>query len=104
MFIDKLWRRLLNGRKHERLKNGEKVVLCGIEYVVTVHEGMVMFAQTAGFYGVFCRLVFERPEYSIWQLKISATFGGVPVAHIIRAFELVERDFGGDFDWDKQVI
>ena len=86
------------------LQNGACVSICGIEYRVAWHEGLVVFSEQGGFYGVHTRLVFEHPKHALWQFSFSATWDKLPVAHIIKAYELVTAAFGGDHDQaDKET-
>lgn len=75
-----------------------EIILGGIRYKISEHEGLIVFSQKDGFYGTHCRICFEHPKDSLWYLSFTDTWGKIPVCHVIRAFEIVKKEYGGDFE------
>ena len=75
----------------------EKKVICGIEYKIQEHEGLIVFSEMEGFFGCHTRIAFEHPNGGLWQVSIDATWNKVPVSHIIRMRDLIYEAYGDDF-------
>jgi hypothetical protein len=79
------------------------VILCGIAYKVTIHEGLVIFEEEICMSGCHSRMVFDRPKDCGWYLEFSDTWNRMNVAHIVAAYELLRSVYGGTFDVKKPV-
>jgi hypothetical protein len=80
----------------EKLPN--KVILAGIGYLVSEHEGLIIFSEDGGFYGTWTRISFSRPDkYSLWQVELQDNWNRVPASHIVEAYQIVMQYRGDDF-------
>lgn len=70
--------------------------LGGIMHNIAESEGLIVFSQQPGIWGCSSRIAFERVEFC-WYVTVEATFGRVMVSHILKAWELVEKTYGGNF-------
>ena len=76
----------------------KEVLLCAINYRVTVAEDMVLFADTNRCGPCFHRMAFQR-KCGCWYMTGSSLGGGIMVAHVIAAYECLCKWFGGDHEF-----
>lgn len=81
------------------------VVLCGIGYNTSVHEGLVVFEQSHCMYDHHTRMVFERviEPGGCWYLSYSSTYDSLMVSHIVAAYELLCDIYGKNFEEKKPL-
>ena len=78
----------------------EKVIICGIEYRVQAHEGLVTFVEAYGIWGHYRQISFERDKDGMcWYVSIQDNFGNkIMVDHIVEAYALVTKHYGKNFE------
>jgi len=67
----------------------ENVVLRGIPYRVSQHEGCVVFSDASGFWGLSSRMVFSKPKHALWQIDEIAGNCPLCACHVVAAYELL---------------
>ena len=86
------------------VKFPNEVILCGIGYLVSEHEGIIVFSEDGGFYGTHTRIAFsKRDKHSIWHVELSATWGSVAACHVVAAYSIVMQYRGDDFGRPMEV-
>lgn len=78
-----------------------EIVLSGILYNVTVHEGLIVFEQAICISGFHTRMAFTRTDYKgggCWYLEMSDSHNEVMVSHIVQAYALICSAYGGNFE------
>jgi hypothetical protein len=74
-----------------------EIVLCCVPYVVQEHEGLIIFSERSGFYGVHQRIEF-RKKNDCWYLSL---YKNLPTqefmfAHILAAHKWSVEHYGKD--------
>lgn len=75
------------------MKLPDNVALCGVPYIISEHEGIIVFANNSGFSGHSGRMCFEYISF-LWHLTnldITDTWDTIPVCHITAAIEMVNK-------------
>ena len=76
----------------------DRVVLCGIGYRVTVHDGQVIFEEDRGAWGTFGRFAFEKRSNALWYfVHLETDSGRVVASHIVEAYQYCRKHYGDDF-------
>lgn len=70
-----------------------RVILAGIGYRISEHEGLVVFSEDITCYGLHTRICFVRNCADMWELANldgTASFDRIPMAHIEQAWAFVK--------------
>jgi hypothetical protein len=77
----------------------DTVLICGIQYRVQEHEGLISFVEVGGISGCRNQFTFERDgDGMCWYLTASCSFGKIMVSHVLEAYNLVTKVYGKNFE------
>ena len=83
-------------------KMPERVILCGIGYIVSVSEGLVAFIEESPMWGCRSVIHFERDPYekvqTLWRVSLQRS---TAAPHVVAAYDWIKAVYGGSFE-DKQ--
>lgn len=73
-------------------QSSERIIICGVGYQLAVHEGLAVFSQDSGFYGVGARITFERKSTGQLYVQLDSNLpGGMMWKHVQRAAQIANE-------------
>lgn len=78
--------------------------LRGVMHYIAEHEGLIVFTPRDHVWGCKSSITFERLD-QCWYVALESTRrdGMVMLSHILKAWELVEETYGGNFVFKQEA-